>query len=181
MYRHFGVDDRLAHVGVADDVARRLAQHRVRASWWPEVVRVEFQCYPSRDTALQAEAIAITVEKPRRNALTPRVREERQVELSVAEQTRLVQELERARADARAARTERDRAERARDSAQRRLQEAVTDRDWFRKRYWEQARHESEACVQAFIQGRDEPPAEWSTDGDEPAEWSVDWDEAGES
>jgi predicted GIY-YIG superfamily endonuclease len=160
LYRFFGADDALLYVGVADDVARRLAQHRATAEWWPAAVRGELRCYPTRGAALQAEAIAITVEKPQRNAQIPRVRDDRPLELSPAEQTRLVVELERARADAEAARQKMVRAQGMLDTARRRLDVVTGERDHYRRMYWDQAKRESEACVMAYLRGRDERPAE---------------------
>lgn len=156
VYRFFDDDDRLLYVGVAADVGRRIAQHRVTASWWPEATRGEFRCYPSREAALQAEALAIAVERPGRNLVRPHVREDRAAELSPAEQTRLVTELERAQADVAASRSAMWRAEGERDTARRRLGEVTAERDDYRRRYWDRERVHSAECVSAFLRGRAE-------------------------
>lgn len=167
VYRFFGEGDVLLYVGVSDDPARRWAEHRVDAPWWAEMMRCEVMLYASRAAALQAEAIAISVEKPRWNAMVPRVREDRPTGLSEVEQLRVVTELQRAKAAADAASLARLRAEIALDTARRRLSTVTAERDHYRRRFWEQSSRWSEAVREAYLRGR-------NADGAAVEDWLVD-------
>ena len=67
LYRLFGNDGALLYVGISGHWAKRLARHAARQGWWDEVVTVTRQPFPSRDEALEAEAVAIRQERPRYN------------------------------------------------------------------------------------------------------------------
>ena len=66
VYRLYDGSGALLYVGKADDVARRLGQHR-RQPWWPEVVHATQEQFASAQQALEAEDRAIAVERPKYN------------------------------------------------------------------------------------------------------------------
>lgn len=58
------------YVGVAYDVRRRMAEHRLSHAWWVEhVAALEVEWYPSREVALEVERRALQAEQPRHNFL----------------------------------------------------------------------------------------------------------------
>jgi predicted GIY-YIG superfamily endonuclease len=72
LYRLFNEPGRLLYVGVAYDPEVRLAQHRRRKPWWPEVDedRTTLAWHPTREAAEAAELIAIRAEEPVYNIVT---------------------------------------------------------------------------------------------------------------
>jgi GIY-YIG catalytic domain len=66
LYRHFDEADNLLYVGIAIDPVRRLGQH-LASRWYDRISRIEIERYPSRHTALAAEATAIRTENPQFN------------------------------------------------------------------------------------------------------------------
>ena len=64
LYRFFDKDDRLLYVGISAKGADRLAQHAGDKDWFCYVTRATFEHYPTRKTALLAEAVAIKAEAP---------------------------------------------------------------------------------------------------------------------
>jgi len=68
----------LLYIGVAWDLDRRLRQHRKTKSWWPEVYIIASFLYPSRQSALAAEAVGIRcdISPPIYNIMVPSKRTE---------------------------------------------------------------------------------------------------------
>lgn len=64
LYRHFDADGQLLYVGISNDALRRLLQHKARAGWYQQIVRVDVQWLGSRELAIAAEADAIRRESP---------------------------------------------------------------------------------------------------------------------
>jgi hypothetical protein len=81
LYRHFDVSGNLLYVGISLSAVGRLAQHMGGSEWKYQIARVEIKTLESRDTALEAEAIAIRTEFPAWNKISrirtgiPRFRE----------------------------------------------------------------------------------------------------------
>ena len=71
VYRFFDADGRLLYVGVTNDTGRRTQQHRQFAPWWDVATSCQFERYPSRLDALEAEATAIRAEHPIHNHNSP--------------------------------------------------------------------------------------------------------------
>ena len=57
-------EDRLLYVGASFDVERRIRDHRTRSAWWLPSIVVAVTWYDSRTVALDAEAVAIRMERP---------------------------------------------------------------------------------------------------------------------
>lgn len=64
LYRLFSADCELLYVGIAQRWYNRMAEHASQKAWWPEVVNVDLETFPSREAARAAERQAIRDEKP---------------------------------------------------------------------------------------------------------------------
>lgn len=64
LYRHFDRSGRLLYVGVSDNPAERLAQHRAQSEWAGAIERQSVVWFCSRPLALAAEKDAINDERP---------------------------------------------------------------------------------------------------------------------
>jgi hypothetical protein len=73
LYRHFDAAGSLLYVGISLSAVQRLGQHRNRAGWYSQIVRVSIEWLPDRATALAAEAFAIATEAPAHNRKRPGV------------------------------------------------------------------------------------------------------------
>src|SRR6201986_3880091 len=74
LYRCFDAEGNLLYVGATKNVFQRIIEHKVQSGhWFRSVTRVEIQHFDSRKEALAAEAVAITLENPKHNTVTPRV------------------------------------------------------------------------------------------------------------
>lgn len=69
LYRHFDKDSRLLYIGISLSAVERLREHRVHASWFDRIVRIEIEWFQSRGAALNAERRAIMREKPECNII----------------------------------------------------------------------------------------------------------------
>lgn len=67
VYRLFDADDQLLYVGCTHDMAMRMRYHKYRTPWFSEVARTEVETHPNRQAALDAEIVAIVLERPLRN------------------------------------------------------------------------------------------------------------------
>lgn len=67
LYRFYDAADQLLYVGVAFEPAVRWRRHANERDWWDEVARIDAVRLESRKAALQAERLAIKVERPRHN------------------------------------------------------------------------------------------------------------------
>ena len=67
LYRHFNSEGRLLYVGVSLSAIGRLAGHRTKSDWFPNIARVEIETLPDRISALCAEKDAIANESPQFN------------------------------------------------------------------------------------------------------------------
>ena len=63
LYRFFNSEDELVYVGISLSGLRRMSQHS-RKPWWSEVARTELVHFPDRESAREAERIAIRDEAP---------------------------------------------------------------------------------------------------------------------
>jgi hypothetical protein len=67
LYRHYGADGELQYIGISLSAPQRLVQHRGRAHWFDQIVRVEMQSFATRHEAAAAEKAAIEREAPKYN------------------------------------------------------------------------------------------------------------------
>lgn len=67
VYRIFGFAGELLYVGISANPFGRLDSHRTKKVWWDQIAFVEFEHFPNRDAALNAEYHAIVAEKPIHN------------------------------------------------------------------------------------------------------------------
>ena len=67
VYRFRGAAGDLLYVGATSRFAGRLVEHGSYRAWWPLVVRIDVEHFPSIDEARQAEAAAIAGEGPQFN------------------------------------------------------------------------------------------------------------------
>lgn len=67
VYRCYDLTERLIYVGATSNLFGRLASHRSRSWWAPQVEKVKATTYPDRSSALAAERAAISDENPRWN------------------------------------------------------------------------------------------------------------------
>ena len=63
LYRLYN-DDTLLYVGISVRVETRLKEHQAGKVWWADVTRYELSHYPSRESVLAAEYVAIKTEFP---------------------------------------------------------------------------------------------------------------------
>lgn len=75
LYRHFDAQDVLLYVGISLSAVHRLEQHRHRSGWFGQIKRVDVEWHPSREAALDAEALAIALEIPLWNKSRPTPRQ----------------------------------------------------------------------------------------------------------
>lgn len=71
LYRFFDEEGRLLYVGVSTSAPNRMKQHRATKPWFTQVASATFSHLPTRNAALEAEAVAIRTEKPLMNVVTP--------------------------------------------------------------------------------------------------------------
>ena len=64
LYRHYDGDGRLLYVGISLSALNRLAQHRDHSVWFSSIRSVKIEEFPDRNSALEAETIAIQTETP---------------------------------------------------------------------------------------------------------------------
>jgi hypothetical protein len=64
VYRLTGADNELLYVGVAVNIEQRFTQHRATKHWWPDVIFMDCERYPTRRIALDVERFYIQHEHP---------------------------------------------------------------------------------------------------------------------
>lgn len=64
LYRFFDADDQLLYVGISLQGLRRMSTHQATKPWWPTVVRTSLEHFPDRESAREAERVAIAEEGP---------------------------------------------------------------------------------------------------------------------
>lgn len=64
LYRAYADDGRLIYAGITKDVRRRINEHRKRSFWYARTCRFAVTTYPTRQTALAAEARCHTETPP---------------------------------------------------------------------------------------------------------------------
>ena len=67
LYRHFGAEDELLYVGISLRSMKRLVEHRQNSDWFDEILRVEIEHFPDRESAMDAERKAVQEENPKYN------------------------------------------------------------------------------------------------------------------
>ena len=67
LYRHFGAEDELLYVGISLRSMKRLVEHRQNSDWFDEIIRVDIEHFPDRESAMDAERKAVQEENPRYN------------------------------------------------------------------------------------------------------------------
>ena len=72
---HGARDDRALYIGIADNLSRRLRQHKRRKPWWSEVRLIYAVPHQTRLAAMSAESYAIRcpVSRPVYNVVVPAV------------------------------------------------------------------------------------------------------------
>lgn len=71
VYRHFDSAGTLLYVGLSVNAAARTSAHSATAPWFDRVARVEIEAHACREDALNAEAVAIVIERPAHNQIVP--------------------------------------------------------------------------------------------------------------
>ncbi len=71
LYRHFDENGALLYVGISVNAAARTSAHSKSAPWFNSVVRIEIEQHLSYRDALNAEAVAIVIERPIHNRMIP--------------------------------------------------------------------------------------------------------------
>lgn len=66
LYRHYDAHGALLYVGISLNPFSRTRQHR-NAPWAELVARIDIEWFPCRDSALDAETVAIQAETPKHN------------------------------------------------------------------------------------------------------------------
>ncbi len=66
LYRLLDVRNRTIYIGITVSLKTRLKNHE-KAPWWAEVAKTEFERFPDRRSAAEAESKAILEEQPRLN------------------------------------------------------------------------------------------------------------------
>jgi len=64
LYRHYDKDDNLLYVGISLSAYARLSQHILISEWAGISVKMTIEHFSNRQDALDAERIAIAIEKP---------------------------------------------------------------------------------------------------------------------
>lgn len=64
VYRFYDASDRLLYVGISLSGIQRLGNHQAMKPWWPDVARTAFEHHPDRESAREAERLAIQQEQP---------------------------------------------------------------------------------------------------------------------
>lgn len=77
LYRHFDSHGCLLYVGISLNAVARLAGHREQSHWFSQIRRVEMESFADRDSALNAEALAIKSENPKFNIKPGKYRPEK--------------------------------------------------------------------------------------------------------
>lgn len=67
IYRHFSKSGELLYIGYSANPMRRNQQHSSYASWFKEVHQITIEWFDTHEDALNAEMIAIKIERPREN------------------------------------------------------------------------------------------------------------------
>jgi len=71
LYRHYDESNALLYVGISVNPMARTSAHADASHWFESVRRVEIEQYPTLSDALNAEAVAIVIEKPAHNKAIP--------------------------------------------------------------------------------------------------------------
>lgn len=71
LYRFYDATGALLYIGITSNPGNRFQQHAQEKPWWHEVRGITLELYPDRASVLQAETLAIHVEKPRFNKKRP--------------------------------------------------------------------------------------------------------------
>lgn len=69
LYRHFNNQGDLLYVGRTFSPSQRMKQHSKRSKWWKRVTKTTYQHYDSFEELIEAERVAIQVEKPKYNKI----------------------------------------------------------------------------------------------------------------
>lgn len=64
LYRAWSPNGALLYIGITKSPTSRMRGHERTAEWWDEMQSVTFTWLPTREAALEAEAIAIVAERP---------------------------------------------------------------------------------------------------------------------
>ena len=73
VYRLYDAEGTLLYIGIAWNLPQRMWGHAAEKPWWPDTARKTMAWYASEMEARTAEAIAIDIEKPLHNQVTPAV------------------------------------------------------------------------------------------------------------
>jgi hypothetical protein len=71
LYRHFNEEGLLLYVGVTLSPLARLAGHRTKASWFPDIATITIERFQTKQSAVDAEWNAILFERPKFNKNGP--------------------------------------------------------------------------------------------------------------
>ena len=69
LYRHYDRSDDLLYVGISTCAVTRLSAHARSSDWFSLISNVSIEWYDSRSDALDAECLAIFMERPRFNTI----------------------------------------------------------------------------------------------------------------
>ncbi len=74
LYRHFSSDKELLYVGISVDGYARTKAHHRHSAWFPQVAEITIEHLETRESAINAEKIAIAQERPKFNVMHNRPR-----------------------------------------------------------------------------------------------------------
>lgn len=64
LYKHWDKNDNLLYVGISLSAVARLKQHSRKADWYDKIAKITIEKFCSREEAIDAEKLAIIMEKP---------------------------------------------------------------------------------------------------------------------
>jgi predicted GIY-YIG superfamily endonuclease len=67
LYRLYDLEDQLLYVGISSKWHERFHQHEKLQPWWDSVTKITLERFDSREQVVEAERVAIKVEKPSEN------------------------------------------------------------------------------------------------------------------
>lgn len=70
LYRAFDSNGVLLYVGISTNCLNRILQHKRTRIWFQRLANLTVEHYPTRELALDAECLAIRIEKPLYNRVT---------------------------------------------------------------------------------------------------------------
>ena len=70
LYRHFDKDGKLLYIGISLSPFVRTRSHRYDSDWFESVAQITIEWHETRESALDAECLAIFLEQPKFNTMS---------------------------------------------------------------------------------------------------------------